>query len=210
MEPAFWRARWAEHKIGFNEGHPNAFLQQHVGRLDGRQRILVPLCGKAEDLAFLAANGHDVVGVELVEQAIVEFFAEHALTPDVKRNEGWAVYRWQNLTLIAADWFAMTPEVIGPIDGVYDRAAMIAMPPAMRAPYVAQLKNLVPQGTWGLLVSVDYPGDQFQGPPFPLPDTEVRGYFPTAEQLGETAITDGRLGEANIGAIERCYYAQIA
>ncbi|HEY0255380.1 MAG TPA: hypothetical protein VGC41_27815 [Kofleriaceae bacterium] len=208
MEPAFWRARWAEHKIGFHEGRPNSFLQQHVARLDGRQRILVPLCGKAEDLAFLAANGHEVVGVELVEQAIVEFFAEHAITPEVTRNEGWAVYRFQNLTLIAADWFAMTREVVGPIDGVYDRAAMIAMPGELRTRYVAQLKALVPEGTWGLLVAIDYPADQFEGPPFPLGDAEVRSTFPTAELLGEAHPTGGRIADVPT-AIERCYYAQI-
>ncbi|MFT3699790.1 MAG: hypothetical protein QM831_41980 [Kofleriaceae bacterium] len=119
------------------------------------------------------------------------------------------MYRYQNLTLIAADWFAMTAEVIGPIDGVYDRAAMIAMPPTMRPQYVAQLKALVPQGTWGIVISVDYPQDQFEGPPFTLPDAEVRGYFPAIEMLAEGPLVGGRLADAGIGAIERAYYAQI-
>ncbi len=209
MEPAFWRARWAEHKIGFHEGRPNALLEQYLTRLDGRFRVLVPLCGKSEDLAFLAANGHAVVGVELVEDAIVQFFAEHALTPTVERLGDYAIYKAQEITLIAGDWFALTPELVGHVDAIYDRAALIALPPDVRPAYIAKLKTLVPPATWGLVISIDYAEGAWQAPPHAVGDAEVRGYFPAVELVSEQANTGGRIAENGVPATERCYSVQV-
>jgi thiopurine S-methyltransferase len=209
MEPAFWRARWAEHKIGFHEGRPNALLEQYLTRLDGRFRVLVPLCGKSEDLAFLAANGHAVVGVELVEDAIVEFFAEHAITPSVERFGEYAIYKAHEITLIAGDWFGLTPALIGPVDAVYDRAALIALPPEVRPAYIAKLKTLVPPATWGLVISLDYAAGAWQAPPHAVGDAEVRSYFPAVELVAERANTGGRIAESGVPATERCYSVQV-
>ena len=78
-----WLARWRDGRIAFHEGHPNVLLEHHIARLAGCRRVLVPLCGKAEDLAYLAAQGHAVLGVELAEQAIREFFEAHGLAPSI-------------------------------------------------------------------------------------------------------------------------------
>lgn len=205
MEADFWKDRWAEGKIGFHQGVANEYLVAHAARLTGR--VLVPMCGKAEDLAYLASLGHEVIGVELVESAVAAFFAEHGLVPSV--DEPWndcthRAYRHGAITLIAGDWFRTTPEMIGAVNSVYDRAAIVAMPPALRIPYVAQLRELVQPGTPGLLVTVDYDETRFQGPPFPVGDTEVRAHYTRVEQLEEMPA-GGRLGDANVGALERCY-----
>ncbi len=206
MEADFWKQRWAEGKIGFHQGVANEYLVAHDARLSGR--VLVPMCGKAEDLAYLASRGHEVVGVELVEDAVAAFFAEHGLTPTV--DEPWndcthRAYRHGAITLIAGDWFSATPEMIGVVNSVYDRAALVAMPPEMRIPYIAQVRKLVQPGTPGLLVTVDYDETKFAGPPFPVGDTEVRAHYTRVEQLGGDHGAFGRLGDANIGALERCY-----
>ena len=62
MEPDFWRARWSEGRTAFHEGKPNEHLVKHRALLGKATRVFVPLCGKAEDLAYLAANGHEVIG----------------------------------------------------------------------------------------------------------------------------------------------------
>lgn len=209
MDPAFWRARWAEHKIGFHEGHPNAFLAANLARLDGYYRILVPLCGKSEDLAFLAANNHAVVGVELVEDAAVQFFAEHAIEPKVDRREGYAIYSAHELTVITGDWFAMTPEIVGPVDSFYDRAALIALPADARPKYIEQLKTLVPAGAWSLTIALDYDQAAFNGPPFSVSDAEVRGHYKAVELLGEAPNQSGRIAAEGIAATERCYAVQL-
>jgi thiopurine S-methyltransferase len=209
MEPAFWRARWAEHKIGFHEGHPNAFLEAHIARLDGRYRILVPLCGKTEDLAFLAASGHAVVGVELVEDAAVQFFAEHAIEPAIERRGDHAIYKHGELAIITGDWFTTTPELVGHVDGVYDRAALIALPPELRPRYIDHLRTLVAPDAWGIVIGIEYPEAEFEPPPFPVREPEIRGYYRAVEVLAEGRPVSGRI--AAIGtAIERCYAVQIS
>ena len=208
MEPGFWRDRWAEGKIGFHEGHPNVFLTKHLAALPGT-RILVPLCGKTEDMAYLAAHGKRVIGVELVEDAVAAFFAEHEITPKVTTFGDLRLYNADDITIIAGDWFSVTAELVGTVDAIYDRAALIALPLDLRAKYVAQLRTLVTLGTRGLLITCDYDASKFTAPPHPVPDAEVRALYDAAELLEEGPLVGGRLAEANIGAIERCYSVRL-
>ena len=123
-----WHVRWKQGRIGFHEGVPNAYLVAHYEMLSSAKNILVPLCGKAFDLFWLAQKGHHVVGVELVESAVVDFFAEHQLVPSVTKMGALTRYQTQNITIFAGDFFSTTTDIIGPVDGIYDRAALIALP----------------------------------------------------------------------------------
>lgn len=209
MDAAFWHGRWSEGRIGFHEGAPNAALGRHHERLGAGRRVLVPLCGKAEDLAFLAAQGHEVVGVELVESAVQAFFDEHALTPQVTR--GGPLTRWVAgpLTLLSGDVFEVTAALLGPVNALYDRAALVALPEAMRADYVRLLRRLLPTGSPGLLVTLEYAQGRLSGPPFSVPEAELRALFDgCALELLEEGPADGpRFTEA--GAIERCHLVRL-
>lgn len=208
MEPQFWKDRWAENKIGFHEGKPNSFLAQHLDTLRG-PRVLVPLCGKSEDLAFLAASGRSVVGIELVEDAVAAFFVEHGVTPAIERRGPLAVYTADQITLIAGDFFAVSRADIGPVDAVYDRAALIALPADLRPRYIAHLRSLVGAPSPVLLVTIEYPQDLMAGPPFSVVESEVRGYYPSATLLGEAAVQSGRAGELGV-ARERAYAGTVS
>lgn len=59
----------------------------------------------------------------------------------------------------------------------YDRAALIALPPEMRERYAGHLQAVLPTRSLGLLVTIDYPQAEMAGPPFAVPDEEVRGYY---------------------------------
>jgi thiopurine S-methyltransferase len=205
VEADFWKQSWAEGRIGFHEGVANDFLVTHGAHLAGR--VLVPMCGKAEDLAYLASRGHEVIGVELVEDAVAAFFAEHGIAPTV--DEPWdsthRKYSHGAITLIAGDWFSVTRDMVGTVDSVYDRAAIVAMPPAMRAAYIAKVRELAAPGTPGLLVTISYPPAAFEGPPFPVEDADVQAHYAQSKQLDERILRTGRLATANIGALERCY-----
>lgn len=205
MHPEFWRDRWREGAIGFHEGAPNAYLVEHVAKLTGR--VLVPLCGKTEDLAFLAAQGHEVIGIELVEDAVRAFFAEHGVTPTITPRGAVTHYNAGTITLIAADVFAVTRDDVGAIDSIYDRAALVALPPELRTRYVAHLGALVPPETPVLLITLEYAEGQLEGPPFAVRDAEVRERYRSVELLGEGPATAGRLAEAK--AVERCYRAAV-
>ncbi len=200
MEPDFWKSRWAAGQIGFHEGTPNQSLQQHGAHLQPAKRVLVPLCGKSEDLAWLAAQDLEVVGVELVEDAVRAFFAEHGLDATVTKRGAVTSYRAKGITIFAGDFFAVTPTDVGEVDAFYDRAALIALPAPVREKYVAHLRTLVKRG---LLITVEYPQEKLDGPPFSVPKDEVLRHYPNAKELGQNKAAGPRLEP--LGALERVY-----
>ncbi|HVK85943.1 MAG TPA: thiopurine S-methyltransferase [Kofleriaceae bacterium] len=206
MEAEFWRGRWREGSIGFHEGAPNAYLTTYLGELPGT-RVLVPLCGKTEDLAYLASHGREVIGIELVEDAVRTFFAEHAVEPEITRRGVLTQYTAGAVTIFAGDVFAVTRDDVGTIDAIYDRAALVALPPEMRERYVAHLGALAAAATPVLLVTLAYPQDRMQGPPFSVPDAEVRAHYDAVVQLEERPAVGGRASD--VGAMERCYRAAL-
>jgi thiopurine S-methyltransferase len=209
MQPEFWKDRWSEGKIGFHEGKPNGLLERHGTRIADRRRVLVPLCGKTEDLAYLAAHDHQVIGIELVEEAVKAFFAEHAITPTVERHGPLTEYTAGTITIFAGDLFAVSSADVGAIDAIYDRAALIALPPAMRRRYIDQLHLLVPPRTPTLLITLEYPQDKFAGPPHAVLEPEVRSLYATVEKIDERLAMGGKIAESGLGAIECCYLANL-
>ncbi len=192
MEHAFWHARWQEGRIGFHQADINPWLRQYWSRLGvpGDARVLVPLCGKSGDMLWLREQGHPVVGVELSDLACRDFFVEHGtqVTP-VAVPEGHTRER-DGITLWCADIFALGGEHWGEVAAVYDRAALIALPPSMRRAYATHLREQLASGVEMLLVTLEFPGGE--GPPFSVTEAEVR-------QLFEPAFTVVRLDQAETG-----------
>jgi thiopurine S-methyltransferase len=188
MEAAYWNQRWVEGKIGFHEGTPNRWLVEHAARLgDGAgRRVLVPLCGKTVDLAFLASRGFEVVGVELVQSAAEAFFAEAGLTPKRVDEGGRVRLSAANIEIIVGDFFALTPAIVGLFDAYYDRAAVVALPVPLRDRYAQTLRTLLAPGAPGLLLTFEHDiADGF--PPFTVPEAEITRLFPdfAREELGQ-------------------------
>jgi thiopurine S-methyltransferase len=200
-----WIARWREGRISFHEGRPNTLLDRHLARLAGARRVLVPLCGRSEDLAFLAAHGYEVVGVELSDQAVREFFELHALTPAVAARGPFVEYRAGSITLLVGDLFDTTPALLGAVDALYDRAALIALPGELRARYVAQLRRVLPIGAPGLVVTLEFDPASKAGPPFPVPEAELRELYAgaTVEWLEDQRATLGKPPQSLLAVTER-------
>jgi thiopurine S-methyltransferase len=191
MEPDFWRERWRAGEIGFHRADVNAHLRAHRDALFvvPRPRVLVPLCGKSVDLAYLAAEGADVVGVELVEDAAVAFFAERGWTPAVTRSAARASYAAHGVEIVAGDLFAEDAQSLGTFDAIWDRAALVALPPALRARYAPHLTALARPGARLLCVTFVFDGPPV-GPPHSVPDDEVRAHFGDAFALTRLAALD--------------------
>jgi thiopurine S-methyltransferase len=223
---ADWLARWRDGRIAFHESRPNDLLVHHAARLAGCQRVLVPLCGKAEDLAFLAARGHDVIGVELAEPAVQAFFAEHDLAPSIAPRGPFLAYEVGpgavqaagaaepaagpaagSITLLVGDFFAATRELLGSVDALYDRAALIALPAELRPRYVARLHELVPAGAPALVITIEYDQGVVAGPPFAVLEPELRTLYAGAamELLEERAATINKCAQSGAPATERCF-----
>lgn len=168
MHEDFWQARWARNEIGFHLREVNPYLQRHwpeLGLAPGAQ-VLVPLCGKSLDMAWLAEQGYRVLGVELAESAVIAFFAEQELTPQIDQLGAFCRYRAGAIELLCGDFFALQASDVAACAGLYDRAALIAMPEGLRERYAAHLTSILPSACSGLLVTLDYPQAEMSGPPF--------------------------------------------
>ena len=179
MEPKFWQERWARNQLGFHLPEVNPYLERHWPSLALAEgaKVLVPLCGKSLDLMWLATQGHRVLGVELSEQAVEAFFSEQSLTPRITQRGVFTVYQADLIEVWCGDFFALDAEVLADCTAVYDRAALIALPPLMRSQYTEQLNNMLRPGCQGLLITLDYDQTQKAGPPFAVTDEEVKVLF---------------------------------
>ncbi|KAM6410575.1 thiopurine S-methyltransferase isoform 2-T3 [Pluvialis apricaria] len=159
-----WLRKWEMGNIGFHkeQGHP--LLQKYLDvLLNGRSglRIFFPLCGKAVEMKWLADLGHSVVGVEVSEQALKEFFAEHRLPyheEPVPEISGAKKLRSTsgNISLYCCSIYDLSSSIVGKFDGVWDRGALVAVNPCDRQRYVSLMITLMEKNSSYLLVTVSY------------------------------------------------------
>src|SRR5690606_14906834 len=76
--------------------------------------------------------------------------------------------------LIAGDAFGLDADILAGCTAIYDRAALIALPPDLRHRYAATVWRHPPPGCTGLLVTLEYPQHEKDGPPFSVEQPEVR------------------------------------
>lgn len=204
MNPEFWHKRWQEKRIGFNQSAVNPLLTEYIDHLDlaAGSRIFVPLCGKSIDMVWLAAQGYDLVGVELVESAVKEFFSENRILYTIinhPRNPNIKYYHWQHenqkIEILVADIFSLSIEDIDYIDAVYDKAALIALPADMRPDYSEQIRK-VSDNAPQLLITLNYDQSKKDGPPFSINGEQLQQYYGSHYQLCELASEPSSIGSA--------------
>ena len=179
MNPDFWHQRWHDNQIGFHQAEPTPLLQKHwaaVGAPAGG-KVFVPLAGKSLDMLWFAAQGHRVLGVELSELAVAQFFAENGLRPEIRDTHYGRHYEAGGIELILGDAFGLDADLLRDCDAVFDRAALIALPPELRRRYANELYAKLPAGCRGLLITLEYPQAERDGPPFSVPGDEVRALY---------------------------------
>ncbi|HMN36773.1 MAG TPA: thiopurine S-methyltransferase [Hyphomicrobium sp.] len=191
-DPSFWLERWQNNEIGFHSNDVQPALIKHWPALDvaGSARVLVPLCGKTLDMAWLAAAGHFVVGAELSPIAVDAFFSERGLTPHGRTQGAFSIKSSGPYELWCGDFFALQKSAIN-VAAAYDRAALVAMPPHMQPTYAAKIAELLPVGAKVLLIGLDYDPKEMQGPPFNVSQAQVHEMF---QNDFEVSVIDARDG----------------
>ena len=177
MEVEFWLQRWRDGSTPWHEGAPNAALRRHLDRLglEPGSRIFVPLCGKAEDMWWLHEIGLEVLGIDLSPVAAREFLCAHGLGYTETRGSRYTAFKSPGFRLLAGDFFALEAEDLSGVDAVYDRAALVALPAALRQRYAQHLVSWL-EGPF-LLVSMVYPEHEIEGPPFSVPESEIHALY---------------------------------
>ena len=179
MNPDFWHQRWHDNQIGFHQAAPTPLLLKHWPSLGvpAGAKVFVPLAGKSLDMPWFAAQGHRVLGVELSELAVAQFFAENGLRPEIRDTHYGRHYEAGGIELILGDAFGLDADLLRDCDAVFDRAALIALPPELRRRYANELYAKLPAGCRGLLITLEYPQAERDGPPFSVPGDEVRALY---------------------------------
>ncbi|MFC0268232.1 thiopurine S-methyltransferase [Kushneria aurantia] len=173
MSVTDWLTRWQQGRIGFHRSAVHEALPEHWHELalSAGDRVLVPLCGKSLDMRWLAAHGHPVLGVELSPLALEQFVAAGSEPVDHDRRGGFARSRQGMIELLQGDFFYLEADLCADIAAFYDRAALIALPPATRQRYAHHLAQLMLPASRGLLITLTHDGEG--GPPFSVDHDEV-------------------------------------
>jgi thiopurine S-methyltransferase len=178
MNNEHWLERWKEKNIGFHEDKVNSLLIKHFKNLNlsRNSKIFIPLCGKTLDISWFLSLGHDVMGVELSELAVIELFEELNITPKIQEVNGMIHYSSQGIDIFVGDVLHVTSEMLGKIDVIYDRAALVALHKDVRIKYtkhLRELSNTAPQ----LLFCCEYDQNIMKPTPFSIEADEIKEHY---------------------------------
>jgi len=196
MKHAFWHERWNENRIGFHQAQVNHWLKRYWAELgiDSDSQVLVPLCGKSSDMLWLREQGHPVLGVELSDLACRDFFTEQGVDIDAIASGEFHRRERDGITLLAGDFFKLDRTDLSSMNAIYDRAALIALPPEMRIEYANHIAKLTVSGDQVLLIALDYDTPRNE-PPFAVSDDEVHALYSAhfdIEVLDTESLDEGR------------------
>jgi len=191
----FWLERWQQNQIGFHQPDINPYLRRYWAEcgLSAGTPVFVPFCGKSLDMNWLVAQGHPVLGVEVSPIAVEDFFRDLGVTPSVTRETPFSVYQAAEVRIMCGDFFDLTTQHLQGVGGVYDRASLVALPASMRRDYVEHLLEIMDSKVPIMLVTLDYPIQEMDGPPFSVSDAEVRNLFElrySVEKLYTASVLD--------------------
>lgn len=179
MDKNFWLSRWEREETGFHQAEVNPYLRKHWRELNlpENSAVFVPLCGKSHDMIWLQQQGHPVLGVELSAIAVQSFFNENGFIPHHDTTEKFNCCEAGRIRILCGDFFDLCKDDLADVRAVYDRASLIALPPDMRERYIEHLMRTLPVAANILLVTLDYPQSEMQGPPFAVSSAEVETLF---------------------------------
>lgn len=178
MEATFWHERWEAQDIGFHLGAPNELLVSHFKTLavPPGGRVFVPLCGKTRDIHWLLAQGYRVAGAELSPLAVAQLFEELEIAPSIESRGALTHYSGADIDIFVGDIFELSAELLGAVDAIYDRAALVALPDDIRSKYRSHLLTISANARQ-LLLTLEYDTDLLAGPPFSIVAEDVRAYY---------------------------------
>ncbi|KAL6039122.1 hypothetical protein STEG23_002655 [Scotinomys teguina] len=182
-----WQDKWVTRHIGFHKEQGHQLLKKHFDTfLKGQRglRVFFPLCGKAVEMKWFADQGHTVVGVEISEIGIREFFAEQSLSyTEEPLNEivGAKVFKSSsgNISLYCCNLFDLPRVNIGKFDRIWDRGSLVAINPGDHDRYADIILSLLRKGFQYFVAVLSYDPTKFAGPPFYVPDAELKRLFGT-------------------------------
>ena len=209
MDTNFWLQRWEKNEIPFHELKSNPALVKYFAKLSLSKgsRVFVPLCGKTLDIAWLLSQNCRVAGAELSKTAIEQLFADIALKPKISELEKMLHYSAANIDIFVGNIFDLSQKMLGSVDAIYDRAALVALPKDMRVRYTEHLMQIT-QKAAQLLLSFEYDQKLMDGPPFSVSNEEISQHYKECYTLTLLASTDIPGGLKGCAAKENVWWVR--
>ena len=175
-----WQGIWDTDWTPFHEQKANPDLVKFEKLcFSGRQRVLIPFCGKSVDLLYLADKGHDVYGSELIGKAVTDFFQESNLDYVMEKHGDVNIYKAtsKRITFFQGDFYDLKSSLCGKFDVIWDRAAVVVVHPHLRPDYAAVINDLMSPECKYLLNTFTFEDENYQGPPYPLTSQDIENTF---------------------------------
>ncbi len=179
--PDFWDERFAR---GFTPWDRGGVPQDLIAFAESRGKpltTLIPGCGTAYELAYLAQRGWDATAIDFAPEAVAaartalaSLPAQASLLPLAQRVQ-------------EADFFSYQPAQV--LDFIYERAFLCALPRALWPQVAARWAELLPQGASlaGFFIYDDSP----KGPPFGTSPQELDALLtPFFERIEDKVVSD--------------------
>ena len=173
-----WLERWKSNNIGFHQPQAHTLLVNNFAALglSLNARVFIPLCGKTLDISWLLDRGFRVIGVELSPLAIEQLFSDLGLTPKITKLGKLIKYDANKITLFVGDVFELNQELIGTVEAVYDRGALVALDDTVRSRYAEHVIAITQQAPQ-LVINYEYDQSLMAGPPFSIDDDTMNAYY---------------------------------
>ena len=184
MDASFWHQRWERNEIAFHESAANPLLVKYFKDLSlvKGSRVFLPLCGKTLDIGWLLSSGYRVAGAELSELAVKQLFVELGVEPEISEVEKVTRYSATKIDIFVGDIFDVSRKILGSVDAIYDRAALVALPEELRSRYTMHLQEMTAHAPQ-LLICYEYDQTLMAGPPFSIRNEEVHRHYRRSYEL---------------------------
>jgi thiopurine S-methyltransferase len=139
-------------------------------------------------MAWLAAQGFAVVGVEISPTACEAFFAEQQIVADKTPEPPFIRWYGEGVTIMQGDFLDLDATFAAALD----RGALVAFPPEERPRYANHLLALLEPAAPLLVVTIEHDAGRRSGPPFPVFADEVRRLFPGAVEHSRGSLRRAR------------------
>lgn len=179
MELSYWQSRWQNDKTGWHMDVVYPLLKQYWQHLQLPEgaNVLVPLCGKSKDLHWLADHHFHVIGVDVSQKALQSVMDKRSEAFSKSTSHGLTRYRSEAMELWEGDFLKVPAAEIPPLHAIYDKAALIALPPQQRKAYADKVLELCSPSTQIFLQTFEYEQAEMNGPPFSVHQKEVNELF---------------------------------
>lgn len=195
MKTKYWIESWEDGRIGFHKDDIHPVLKKYESQLhlSKSDKVLIPLCGKSLDLIWFSKKVSYVWGVELSHLAIESFSKENDHSFKKIEKAPFSIYQSPHITIACGDFFNFDQNLTQiTFDLIYDRAALVALPPVMRENYYDQCKRNLSSSGKILLISFEYDQKRVAGPPFSVNENEIRENYEQRLELKVELLEEKR------------------